>query len=158
MTKYEVLVDKEKADMAEAIRQSSDDSLRGLQRPGSDGTVALSTSSDPARLIEAGTMAWADLAPNRGSPCRPSSTVVEGVCWIEGAPGLFVFPPDFSGEVATEVATPETVLELELEFIVLKRMYKGTRWHAYISLRSKLKCLHDYTIPTQIKRPGHPFP
>ena len=84
MTKYEVLVDKEKADMAEAIRQSSDDSLRGLQRPGSDGTVALSTSSDPARLIEAGTMAWADLAPNRGSrsPCQPSSTVVEGVCWI----------------------------------------------------------------------------
>ena len=61
MTKYEVLVDKEKADMAEAIHQSSDDSLRGLQRPGSDGTVALSTSSDPARLIEAGTMAWADL-------------------------------------------------------------------------------------------------
>ena len=109
MTKYEVLVDKEKADMAEAIRQSSDESLRGLQRPGSDGTVALSTSSDPARLIEAGTMAWTDLAPNRGPPCRPSSTVVGGVCWIEGAPGLLVFPLDFSGEVATEVATPETV-------------------------------------------------
>ena len=41
--------------------------------------------------------------------------------------------------------------ELELEFIVLKRMYKGTRWHAYISLRSKLKMTtklyHPYPSP-----------
>ena len=42
-------------------------------------------------------------------------------------------------------------LELELEFIVLKRMYKGTRWHAYISLRSKLK------MTTKLYHP-YPFP
>merc|ERR1711949_96163 len=33
----------------------------------------------------------------------------------------------------------EMRMKREREFIVLKRMYKGTRWHAYISLRSKLK-------------------
>ena len=41
--------------------------------------------------------------------------------------------------------------EREREFIVLKRMYKGTRWHAYISLRSKLK------MTTKLYHP-YPFP
>ena len=51
----------------------------------------------------------------------------------------------------------EVLDELELEFIVLKRMYKGTRWHAYISLRSKLKMTtklyHPYPCNMQREKP-----
>ena len=57
-------------------------------------------------------MSFKDLAPkgpeNSG---KPLSTIVKDVMWCtpKKGPGLLVFPSSFSGEIATEVATPENL-------------------------------------------------
>ena len=88
------------------------DPLRGLRRAGADGADALVADDIPSRIIPSGQMSFKDLAPkgpeNAG---KPLSTIVKDVMWCtpKKGPGLLVFPSSFSGEIATEVATPENL-------------------------------------------------
>ena len=88
------------------------DPLRGLRRAGADGSDALVADDIPSRILPPGQMSFRDLAPkgpeNSGEPL---STIVKDVMWCmpRKGPGQLVFPSSFSGEIATEVATPETL-------------------------------------------------
>ena len=73
-------------------------------RIGADGKVAMQESPNPPRIIPKGTMKLADLAPL----IRPRSTTVRGVNW-DTKTGQLTFPSDFSGEIATDVATSDNV-------------------------------------------------
>ena len=83
------------------------DTLRGLRRPGADGTDALVAEDVPSRVLQAGQMAFKDLAP-RGptNPGEPLSIVIEDVSWCGGE---LRFPDSFPGEIPTEVATSEAL-------------------------------------------------
>ena len=88
------------------------DTLRGMRRAGADGRDALFTSQLSPRIIPPGRMPLKDLAPtDPGFPRKPCSTIVEGVRWCtpKKPSGLLVFPSSFSGEIATDIATPETL-------------------------------------------------
>ena len=83
-----------------------------MRRPGADGSDALLTSTSSPRIIPLGQMPLRDLAPTvPGFPQKPCSTIVKGVRWCtpKKPPGLLVFPSSFSGEIATDIATPETL-------------------------------------------------
>ena len=90
---------------------TASDNLRGMKRPGADGRDALVASESPPRIIPPGEMNFKDLAPEFSEVPRPQSTIVEGVRWCvpKKGPGLLVFPSSFSGEIATDIATPETL-------------------------------------------------
>ena len=83
-----------------------------MRRPGADGSDALVASESSPRIIPPGQMNFRDLAPtNPGFIRKPCSTIVKGVRWCtpKNPPGLLVFPSSFSGGIATDVATQETL-------------------------------------------------
>ena len=84
------------------------DSLRGLERKGADGNLALVADDKPPREISPGRKPFKDLVPS-----EPKSTIVEGVKWCENpdkkVPGQLIFPSSFSGEIATDLATLDNV-------------------------------------------------
>ena len=83
-----------------------------MRRPGADGRDALVASKSSPRIISPGQMHLRDLASTDPEFARkPRSTIVEGVRWCtpKKPPGLLVFPSSFSGEIAKDIATPETL-------------------------------------------------
>ena len=83
-----------------------------MRRPGADGRDALVASESSPRIISPGQMPLRDLAPTDPEfPRKPRSTIVEGVRWCtpKKPPGVLFFPSSFTGEIATDIATPETL-------------------------------------------------
>ena len=86
---------------------SSRDPNRGMKRIGADGKVAFFSPDKSPREVPPGRMPFKDL-----SPFDHKSTIVKDVKWVvpeKGVPGQLIFPSSFSGEIATDLATSDTV-------------------------------------------------
>ena len=95
---------------------SEKDELQGWARRGADGEVVLEASESAPRKIEPGWMPTKALAPEELlNSKRPTSTVVEDVSWSKQL-GQLEFPSSFSGEISTDLATPETLAYYGVKF------------------------------------------
>ena len=95
---------------------SEKDELQGWARRGADGEIVLEASESAPRKIEPGWMPTKALAPEELLKSkRPASTVVEDVSWSKQL-GQLEFPSSFSGEIATVLATPETLAYYGVKF------------------------------------------
>ena len=93
--------------MDPASSRQNGDSLRGMERKGADGNVAFRSADKPPTEISPGPTSLKHLVPS-----EPKSTIVQGVKWVvpaKGVPGHLIFPSSFSGEIATDLATPDNV-------------------------------------------------
>ena len=105
--------------MDQTAPRQDGDSLRGMERKGADDEVVMVADDKPPREISPGRKPLKDLVPS-----DHRSTIVKGVKWIPdngvdgedhrsghrpGQSGQLVFPSSFSGEIATDLATPENV-------------------------------------------------